>query len=197
LELKVVCNCGQKYKFEVEPANGRMPFAVSCPVCGVDGTPLANAILTQSFPRAAAAAVAPAPVATAAPPAIIPPPIAAAPKPGQLAGVLTKAKSPGEGKLGLGIAGAVIGAAVGGSLMYGFFEMANFRFPLMGTGIGALAGLGARLLYKGRGSTLAGVTAGIALAATAGTLYLIFQEMAGQFAFSIIASASVAYKIAK
>src|ERR1700722_697096 len=47
MELKVVCYCGQKYKFDVEPVEGRMPFTVNCPVCNVDGTPLANQLLRE------------------------------------------------------------------------------------------------------------------------------------------------------
>jgi hypothetical protein len=42
MELKIICPCGQKYKFDVEPVNGRMPWAVACPVCGVDGTAAAE-----------------------------------------------------------------------------------------------------------------------------------------------------------
>jgi hypothetical protein len=38
MELKVVCQCGQKYKFDVEPVNGQMPFTVNCPLCNADGT---------------------------------------------------------------------------------------------------------------------------------------------------------------
>jgi hypothetical protein len=48
MELKVVCNCGQKYKFDVEPVDNRMPVTVSCPACGADGTPTANALLAYS-----------------------------------------------------------------------------------------------------------------------------------------------------
>jgi hypothetical protein len=47
MELKVVCKCGQKFKFDVEPVNGRMPFAVNCPVCNGDGTAAANALLSE------------------------------------------------------------------------------------------------------------------------------------------------------
>ena len=42
MDLKVVCYCGQKYKFDVEPVDGRMPHTVMCAVCGADGTVLAN-----------------------------------------------------------------------------------------------------------------------------------------------------------
>jgi hypothetical protein len=57
LELKVQCDCGQKYKFDVEPVNNRMPFTVKCPICGLDGTEKANALLQE---RAAAQSVSPA-----------------------------------------------------------------------------------------------------------------------------------------
>ena len=29
IELKVHCDCGQKYKFDVEPVNNQMPFTVA------------------------------------------------------------------------------------------------------------------------------------------------------------------------
>jgi hypothetical protein len=43
--VKIVCSCGQKYAFEVYPLNGRMPSPIKCPVCGVDGTAVANEII--------------------------------------------------------------------------------------------------------------------------------------------------------
>src|SRR6185503_5617187 len=48
MEIKIFCNCGAKYKFDVEPVNGQMPRAVVCPVCGVDGTAQANQIIRQN-----------------------------------------------------------------------------------------------------------------------------------------------------
>lgn len=76
IELKVHCDCGQKYKFDVEPVNGRMPFTVACPVCKADGTVRANALLQQMAvfkmvepPPALTTASAPAPIAPVAPPA--------------------------------------------------------------------------------------------------------------------------------
>jgi hypothetical protein len=48
--IKIHCGCGQRYAFEVEPVAGRMPGAVTCPKCGVDGTSAANAVLEQQFP---------------------------------------------------------------------------------------------------------------------------------------------------
>ena len=76
MELKVVCNCGQKFVFDVEPVNGRMPVSVFCPVCGRDETQAANDVLAQHFPNQAP----PIPVAAVVQPAVAslpPPPIAA------------------------------------------------------------------------------------------------------------------------
>ncbi len=199
MELKVVCQCGQKYKFDVEPVNGRMPFTVNCPVCNSDGTPTANAVLaekrgTQPINLMQMSAPPPPPMIATA----VPPPLR--PRPGMpmrpLAPVLQEVKPVNEFNLGLGILGAVLGSGVGAGLMYAFFMAAHFRFPLMGTGIGALAGLGARVLYKGTDSTLGVIAGGIALLATSGTLYLMYGDMAGMFILSIAVSAYVAYRIA-
>jgi hypothetical protein len=66
--VKIECECGQNYAFEVEPVNGRMPGGVACPSCGADGTAAANEFIAQQF---APAKMAPPPahlaVAAAAP----------------------------------------------------------------------------------------------------------------------------------
>jgi len=70
ITIKVVCVCGQKFAFDVEPVNGRMPYVVKCPVCGADGTASANDLITQKLaaaPPAAAAPAAPAHTPAAAP----------------------------------------------------------------------------------------------------------------------------------
>jgi hypothetical protein len=59
MSLKIQCGCGQKYAFDVEPANGAMPYTVACPVCGADGTPAANAAIAQAQPAAPVMAAAP------------------------------------------------------------------------------------------------------------------------------------------
>ena len=56
MPIKVLCSCGQKYAFDVEPVNGRMPMPVACPVCGADGTAAANEIIARSLPAQPAAA---------------------------------------------------------------------------------------------------------------------------------------------
>ena len=79
MELKIVCQCGQKYKFDVEPAGGRMPFSVNCPVCQADGTATANMRLAEHFrfvppPPSPNAPAQFAPIGSAAPAMAAPPP---------------------------------------------------------------------------------------------------------------------------
>ena len=47
IPVKIFCECGQKYAFEVQPHNGGMPVAVACPACNRDGTPAANQFLAR------------------------------------------------------------------------------------------------------------------------------------------------------
>jgi hypothetical protein len=49
IPIKIQCGCGQRYAFDIEPVNGRMPSPVACPACGADGTDTANAILAQGL----------------------------------------------------------------------------------------------------------------------------------------------------
>jgi hypothetical protein len=170
MEIKIGCGCGQNYKFDVEPVNSRLPVKVACPSCGADGTESANEFLAQQFPNQPP----PIPVALRAQPAASPAGMAA-PKPSPaVRRAASKPKQSAEFSLGLGIVGAVLGAALGAGLTYGFYAWAQFRFPLMGTCIGALAGLGARTLAKGTDSTLGAIAGLIALLSTAGALYLMY-----------------------
>jgi hypothetical protein len=95
MELKLICQCGQKYKFDVEPVNGQMPFTVNCPICKLDGTSKANEMLalrTTTPPVAGHTAAPPPPPppvggirinqgSPAASPAPVPVSMAAAPAP--------------------------------------------------------------------------------------------------------------------
>jgi len=81
MELKIICDCGQKYKFDVEPVNGRMPMKVNCPVCNADGTGAANAILSRTFPDSALPPVATAPAPGGSLRLNRPAPVPAAPAP--------------------------------------------------------------------------------------------------------------------
>jgi hypothetical protein len=49
IPIKVQCGCGQKYAFDIEPVNGRMPQPVKCPVCGADGMAAANEIIARTL----------------------------------------------------------------------------------------------------------------------------------------------------
>lgn len=45
IPVKIQCSCGQRYAFDIEPVCGRMTSSVTCPVCGVDGTAVANEVI--------------------------------------------------------------------------------------------------------------------------------------------------------
>lgn len=78
-EIRVICDCGARYKFDLELAEKEMPAPVICPGCQVDLTPKANEEIRlfasrQALPaatppksEAAPAAPAPSPVSTPAP----------------------------------------------------------------------------------------------------------------------------------
>jgi hypothetical protein len=101
-----------------------------------------------------------------------------------------------EYNLNKGILGALAGAVVGAGLMYGFAKMAGFRFPLFGCAIGLLTGWLARFLAKGTDNTLGAISAGLAVVATAATLYFIYGEFPIICIISVAVSASVAYRMA-
>jgi hypothetical protein len=196
MELKVVCDCGQKFKFDVEPVNGQMPFKMNCPVCNADATHAANAAISQKLamkPGVGSPLITPLPGMA---------PIVEIPtrrsdtifvqKPAEAA---IPPKTAGGFNLGLGILGAVLGAGVGSAFMYSFFLLANFRFPLMGTCIGLLTGLAARYLYKGRGSTMGAISVAIAVLSTTGTLFLIYRELQAVYFISIGISGYLAYRL--
>jgi hypothetical protein len=47
IPVKIFCECGQKYAFEVIPVDGAMPVSVHCPVCHREGTAQANQIIAK------------------------------------------------------------------------------------------------------------------------------------------------------
>ena len=97
--------------------------------------------------------------------------------------------------MGLGILGALLGAGLGVGLMFGFYSFAGFRFPLLGVGIGALTGYGAKLLFKGTDTVLGYISGTIALIAVVGTLFLMYGEFPMVSIISVIISVSVAWRI--
>ena len=55
VEIKIQCDCGTKFKFDVEPVNGMMPAPVHCPTCNADATVSANVVISQNRQAALAA----------------------------------------------------------------------------------------------------------------------------------------------
>jgi uncharacterized protein YxjI len=66
MEIKILCGCGTKFKFDVEPVSGRMPVAAICPSCGSNCTTDANQQIQQKLGGASHAAPTPAPMPAAA-----------------------------------------------------------------------------------------------------------------------------------
>jgi hypothetical protein len=211
-ELKVVCFCGQKYKFDVEPVNGQMPFVVNCPVCGLEGTSSANAILATMPGVASVTMAAPAMAVAgsslrAAPPsapAIPPPRPAPAGRPITAAGAIPKQPKYLQDNAALqnnsfilGTVGAIIGAVFSVGLMVGAQMFFGYCPSIVGIAMGALIGFAARLFYKGTDSTLGGMSAAVAFVTIGGTLYLMFGLLG--IAFDIIyllIGTAMAFKIA-
>lgn len=42
MDVKIQCACGSRYRFPVEPVNGQVPAALTCPNCGADWTAWVN-----------------------------------------------------------------------------------------------------------------------------------------------------------
>lgn len=73
--MKIQCQCGTKYAFDVTPEMAANPVKLVCQNCGADNSLAVNMLIQQQFP-ATATASAPPPVAMAPPP----PPVESAPR---------------------------------------------------------------------------------------------------------------------
>ena len=172
-----------------------------CPVCNLDGTAAANALIAGQ-PAGVSPAFAPPPtiarvfsglkINRSAPeprtplspycrwlrriPVPVPPPISGL-RPGKT-DKKSKPKVEGEFSLWRGILGAVLGTGVGCGLMFAFWLWAHFRFPLMGVAVGAAAGYGARWLARGTETTMGIIAAVIAGASVTGTFVLMYGDFA-------------------
>jgi hypothetical protein len=190
MEIKVECACGQRFKFDVEPVNGQMPYEVKCPVCGTDGTAQANVLIGQKLAQESApSAPPPAPAPPAGlrinrphtPPA--PAPVAAvATTPARMSPLspptTPKSDQPGDGGFLKGVAGALIGSLVG---MVGWFlliKATGYEIGYVAWGVGAITGLGARVVGA-EGSAKLGLLAGLfAFVAIIGGQYLALKSIA-------------------
>jgi len=47
IPIKILCECGQKYAFDLESIDGGMAYPVQCPICGTDGTAAANRAIAR------------------------------------------------------------------------------------------------------------------------------------------------------
>ncbi|NBV24166.1 MAG: hypothetical protein EBS05_19885, partial [Proteobacteria bacterium] len=45
IETKIACQCGNRFKFGLEPVNGRAPDGLRCPTCNAPVSPACNALL--------------------------------------------------------------------------------------------------------------------------------------------------------
>jgi hypothetical protein len=204
MEIKIQCDCGQRYKLEVEPFNGMMPGPVNCPVCGAEGTQKGNELIQQSLanvPDATNPTAPPAPTKpryslSSAAPATVSATSAVSPNrmrvssgshqtvaEGQTASIHPRKPSFGMGLLG-GLGGAVAGAAIYYVILRcSGYEM-NILTRLLAIGVGGLAGWMAELLGKGEGSKeLAAITAVLAVTCVVGAQYLVavgvWQDVTG------------------
>jgi hypothetical protein len=196
-EIKVQCDCGQKIKFDVDPAYTRIPFPVNCPVCGADCLDKANQMLGALVPAAAApvavgapsvatpaprlriGGAAQAPSATAEAPASAPMPSArpGAFRPGAAPATAADGTPKKKPNFGLGIVGGIAGAIVGAGLFYLVFKLTGFRLGLMGLAVGFLTGLGARILGGEQDGPELGYIAGaLAVAGVIGAQYFVARS---------------------
>jgi hypothetical protein len=195
MDIKIVCGCGQKYIFEVNPDEGLMPGTVICPSCGSDGTQDASEILNLLAPQTPddPAAAEPAPAEPVPAPAEPPPavtkssplrinlparpaaaPDEAAPSPAIGVAGAAAAKPAKKPSFGLGLLGGLIGALVGSIVYLLIFKYTGLQIKLLAIGVGALAGWFAELLGQGEGSKeLGGITAVFVLAGIIGAQYFV------------------------
>ena len=185
IKIKIECDCGQRYEFEIEPEQGRMPFAVTCPNCGADGTEKANAVLqeieaTQAAPPAAGSSPnTPGPVGVriraSEPPAPAPPtpPLGSSSAAGTgsfsqstprppfpaPAAAAKRAKPAEESRFLLGTIGAVVAGVLGMLGWYFLIKVTGYTIGYAAWGVGLLTGAGARTL-SGDGSHRLGIIAG-------------------------------------
>jgi hypothetical protein len=175
LELKIQCaGCDQKYKFDVEPVNGRMPWPVQCPICKADGTEVANSALASDSRLAPNPPPAPvrvssgtirigaAPAAESVPQTMAPPSQLPqlAPPPAAQPALKRDAVSSAAPNFNLGVAGAIAGALVGMIGWYLLIRVVHHTIGYAAVGVGALAGFGARSLAK-EGSHPLGIVAAV------------------------------------
>lgn len=198
MEIKIQCDCGQRYKLDVEPVNGQMPFTVNCPTCGADGTAKGTALIQQGMAAAepaaptpgiitpptpgklklsiGTAAHAPAPAASGEVPAAAPAPLRGMPAPS--AASYEAAMKTRKPSFGLGVLGGLIGAVVGAALYYLIVQTTGIRLSYFAIGVGGLSGWLAELMGRREGSKeLGGIAATLTVACIIGAQYFVVLHL--------------------
>ena len=191
MEIKVQCDCGQKYKFDAEPVDGRMPWEVNCPVCGLPGTEKANAIIQQQI-ASAAPVPPPAPTSTgaspkprlvisrpqapvapaaqvAAPPPLTPRMVA---RPGVRSAVAARAEEEVDRNFWLSVAGVVGAAIVGMVLWHLGFRMTGWGLGFMALITGCAAGAAPQVVGHYRSVAMGLIAAFVTFVAIFGAQFL-------------------------
>jgi hypothetical protein len=174
IEVKIQCDCGTKYKFDVEPLDGRLPSRVHCPGCGSEGTDAANVQLQQKLTRPAASLSKTAPIP-------IPKPTPSS-RPGAESEVLIVEPAPARsaagsksisasgrpsprGRFALGVLGAVVAGLLATLAWFFLVKATGYAMGFAAWGVGLLVGMGARSLAREGSRRLGWVAALCAFAA--------------------------------
>ena len=183
VEIKIHCDCGTKYKFEVEPLKGRMPQRVFCPGCGFEGTGEANQRLHEKLPATPPVATQAEPISkmpdaltradiiTASAVEVLPP----APLPGRPFADASPSARRIEGSSNAtrsrflaGLTGAILTGTVGALAWFFLIKVTGYEIGFGAWGVGLLVGTGTRGLGREGSRGLAVAAAMCALAAIAG-----------------------------
>ncbi len=219
IDVKLECNCGQQYAFDVEPVDGQMAVEVQCPNCGSDGTAAANAFIARHLPTPTSPPTTPMPKpgalrisstapqsATGSSSGVTVSPAVLAPPPSPASSAVTQRAQSGTYlermpdapmfSLGRGILGGILGAMLGSGLLIGLSIAIGFRFPLFGVITGYLTGIGARTMARGTDNSLGVVASVIAFLAVSASFFILFGELSIFNIISLIMAVASAWRVA-
>jgi hypothetical protein len=160
MEIKIECSCGSRYKFDVEPENGRCPTPLACPSCQASWTEQTNELIARSLGEAAPAPAFPvtpaAPVVRIVSVGTMAPPTPSAPKLGLRLSNHAPSEAPASN---VAVPDAPEPAPVPASggrhmprvvtldpVLEPQVSMGNFGMGVLGAGLGAALGSGAYYL---------------------------------------------------
>lgn len=168
IEVKIPCDCGTRYKFDVEPLHGRMPARVHCPGCGVEGTDRANAQIRQSQGAVEVLTLEPVPAGRGAEARAV------------------RTRSAGWPLRGTGIARGAMGAITAGLVAmlawFALIKLTGHQIGFAAWGVGLLVGMGARGFSHAGSRALGWLAGGCAGLALVGGQMLATQAHSGSVA---------------